>query len=413
MDQNRKDTAKGSLNQRVRFYSIRMRRILRCFALHHSLHWVFIVAIILPTILIYGCATKNNKEVKEPAVPVLTATVAKQDVPIYLAALGSVTPINTVTVKTQIDGQLLRIHFRDGQMVQAGSLLAEIDPRPYEALLIQYQGQLARDKALLANARIDFDRYTKLFAQDSIAQQTVETQKYLVQQYEGAIKSDLGQIDTVKVNLMYCKIMSPISGRVGLVEVDPGNIVQTSDTTGIVVINTMSPIYVDFAIPEDNLPQVAEKIAAGYKLVAIAQDRTQNKTLATGELLTTDNQINTATGTITLRAVFTNADHMLFPNQFVNIQLLVDVVSDATVVPTAAVQYGNQGTYVYVVNSDKKVSIKPVKIIAALNEITAISADIQPGQVVVIEGTDKLKEGTLISVSVANAPQGSATDESV
>lgn len=410
MDKIRRDTKQNKRFRRWRYFKIKALRKLRRFAPHHSLHWVLIAGIVLPSLFVNGCDLVGNKNKAKPApaVPVLTAAVVKKNIPIYLSALGNVTPIKTVTVRTQINGQLLRVHFADGQLVNAGEMLAEIDPRPYEALLHQYEGQLLRDKALLANARIDLERYTKLYEQDSVSQQTMETQKYLVKQYEGAIKFDQGQIDTVRVNLMYCKIMAPITGRLGLIEVDPGNFVQTSDTNGIVVINSMSPIYVDFTIPEDNLPQVAEKLAAGNKLLSIAQDRAQQKTLTTGVLLTTDNQIDTSTGTITLRALFTNDDHILFPNQFVNIQLLVDVAENATVVPTAAIQYGVAGTYVYVVNADQTVSIKPVKIITSLDDSTAVIAEIEPGQNVVTQGTDKLKEGTLVTVASPQAKQGSA-----
>jgi len=379
---------------------LRTHRFIRRFVLRRSIRWLLIFFIALPILMLYGCdkLTGASKVKSASKVPVLTATVIAKNMPIYISALGSVTPINSVTVKTQIEGQLLKVHFKDGQIVNAGDLLAEIDSRPYQALLLQYQGQLARDKALLANAIMDLQRYKTLFAQDSISQQILATQAGLVDQYRGDIKSDQGLIEAVKVNLNYCRIIAPITGRLGLLTVDPGNIVQTSDTTGIVVLNTMDPIYVDFAIAEDDLPKVALKIAAGETLTVYAQDRTQNIILATGFLLTTDNQINAATGTITLRAQFANEKHILFPNQFVNIKLLLDELQQATIIPTAAVQYGVNGTYAYVLKNDNTVMLETVKVMATNAGETAIIADIKPGQQVIIEGTDRLKDGAAVTI---------------
>jgi len=391
---------KIKLLRRLRYFHLRTLRIMRRFASRRSIHWLLIVLIVLPVLTLYGCDKLTSASKVKPVAktPVLAAAAIAKNMPIYISALGSVTPINSVTVKTQIEGQLLKVHFKDGQLVNAGDLLAEIDPRPYQALLLQYQGQLARDKALLANALIDLQRYQTLFAQDSISQQILATQLGLVDQYRGDIKSDQGLIETVKVNLNYCRIIAPITGRLGLLTVDPGNIVQTSDTTGIVVLNTMDPIYVDFAIAEDDLPKVAIKMAAGEKLTVYAQDRTQNITLATGFLLTTDNQINASTGTITLRAQFDNEKHILFPNQFVNIKLLIDELQQATVISTAAIQYGTNGTYVYVLKEDNTVMLKPVKIAATIDGETAITADIKPGQQVITEGTDRLKDGSAVTM---------------
>jgi multidrug efflux system membrane fusion protein len=331
-------------------------------------------------------------------VSVLAAPVTQQDVPVYISALGSVTPTDSVTIRTQVNGQLLNLHFTEGQVVAKESLLAEIDPRPYEAQLLQYQGQLARDKALLANAQLDLERYKTLFAQDSIAKQTLDTQEALVKQYEGDVKTDKGQIYTARVNLTYCKITSPITGLVGIRQVDPGNFVQSTDANGIVVINTISPIYIIFTITEDDLPRVARKMADGAVLQALAQDRSQNKLLEIGTVLTTDNQINSSTGTIKVKAQFANEKNMLFPNQFVNIQLLIDTLKNAKVVPTAAVQHGVKGNFVYLLNKDQTVSIKPIKIIGSIDDNTAIESEIPVGQKVVIEGADKLKDGTTVNV---------------
>jgi multidrug efflux system membrane fusion protein len=403
------------LQRRLRFYRIKFLRRIRRLAPHHSRHWVLVAIILLPVMLTYGCSklNKSNASSKPTAIPVLASAVETKDVPIYIMALGTVTPINTVTVKTQIEGRLLAVHFKDGQMINQGDLLAEIDPSPYQALLKQYQGQLVRDKALLDNANIDLKRYQTLFSQDSTSQQTLATQLSLVNQYSGAVQADKGQIDTVKVNLNYCKITAPISGKLGLINVDPGNIVQVSDTTGIVTINSISPIYIDFPIPEDNLPQVALKMSKQQTLIAIAQDRTQNRTLATGSLLTTDNQINTSTGTITLRSIFTNEDQMLFPNQFVNIKLQVDELQQATVVDTAAIQYGANGTYVYILNSDNTVSMKSIKILGEYDGKTAISGDVKTNQFVITEGTDKLKDGSLVSVLKDSNELGKEDNESI
>lgn len=415
MDSEDKDFTRSNLPRLLRYYRILMIRKVRRFAPRHFLNLLLIATVMLPMLLLDGCETLSGKTATKetPRVPVLAADAVAKNMPIYISALGTVTPINTVTVKTQISGQLLSVNFKDGQMINAGDVIAEIDPRPYLAQLTQYEGQLAHDKALLANARIDLQRYKTLLSQDSVAQQTLETQIYLVKQYEGTVKADQGQIETIKVNLRYCSITAPVSGRLGIISVDPGNFVQPSDATGIVVLNTMDPIYVDFSIPEDDLPEVANKIATGEKLIAYAQDRSQNKILAMGFLRTTDNQINTTTGTLKLRAQFENEKNILFPNQFVNIQLQVNQLENATVVPTAAVQYGSNGTYVFVLNNDNTVSLKPVTIAATLGNETAITADVTPGQQVIVEGTDKLKDGTAVTVLQQNNHKGNNDSEPV
>jgi multidrug efflux system membrane fusion protein len=384
---------------------------------HHKVKsWVFRIALILIILLLIRWAMTSYHHLKikkvEKVVAVVVESAKKTDMPIYIPALGTVTPLETVTVKTQINGLLQKVWYKEGQKVNAGDLLAEIDPRPYEAQLEQFQGQLARDEALLVNAKIDLERYEKLFKEDSVAQQTLETQRWLVKQLEGTIKLDQGQIDQVKVNLIYCRITSPIDGQVGLRLVDPGNFVQTTDTTGLVVINTIQPITVIFAIPEDSLPQVLQQNAGGKDLIVEAYDRAQKKLLATGKVLTVDNQINTTTGTVKIRAIFDNEEKMLFPNQFVNVQLKVSTLQDATVVPRTALQYGAAGTFVFVVNKkdDKTVvNVKPIAISAMVRDDVAIVGDILPNQEVVVEGADLLTENTVIrpEARTNNKTQGS------
>ncbi len=266
-------------------------------------------------------------------VPVMAAAAEKGDIAISLNALGTVTPLANVTVKTQIAGQLTEVAFQEGQRVKAGDFLAQVDPRPYQLSLTQYQGQLQRDQALLKDAEVNLARYRTLIAQDSIARQTLDTQDALVEQYRGTVETDKALVDTAKLNLIYCHITAPVGGRVGLRQVDPGNYVQNSDSNGLVVITQLQPITVLFTVPEDNLPAVMKRLKEGGVLPVAASDRTQTAKLASGRLVTVDNQIDTTTGTIKMRAQFDNADEALFPNQFVNVQLLVDTLKDATVVP--------------------------------------------------------------------------------
>jgi multidrug efflux system membrane fusion protein len=284
-----------------------------------------------------------------PAVPAVATPARARDVGVYVTGLGSVTPLDTVTVRTQVNGQLTSVRFQEGQLVRQGDLLAEIDPRPYQAQFTQYEGQLARDQALLANAKVDLQRYHTLWQQNSIAQQQLATQQSLVRQYEGTVKNDQGLIEAVKVQLVYCRITALISGRVGLRLVDPGNFVQTTDTTGIVVITQLQPIAIVFTIPEDNIPSVLDRLNAGAPLPVEAYDRAQQRLLSTGSLLTIDNEIDQTTGTVRLKAVFPNTDNHLFPNQFVNARLQLDVKRGATVVPAVAIQRSPRGPFVYVV----------------------------------------------------------------
>lgn len=343
-------------------------------------------------------------------MPVVAAPVQKGDVAVVLNALGTVTPLATVTVKTQIAGQLVQIAFQEGQTVHQGDLLAQIDPRPYQLALEQAQGKLGSDQALLKNAQVDLTRYTTLARQNSIATQQVDTQAALVRQYEATVKTDAAMVDTAKLNLAYCRIVAPVTGRVGLRQVDQGNYVQTSDPNGIVVITQMQPISVVFSLPEDNLPAIMKRLQSGATLPVTAYDRSQITKLATGKLLTVDNQVDVNTGTVRMRALFDNQDEALFPNQFVNARLEVDVLHDATVMPTAAVQRGAPGTFVYVINADDTVAVRPVKLGTSEGERVAVLSGLTPGDRVVVDGADKLRDGAKVELrSESGAAAGAAS----
>jgi multidrug efflux system membrane fusion protein len=331
-------------------------------------------------------------------VPVVAATVATGDMPVIFNALGTVTPLQTVTVRTQISGQLLEIGFKEGQFVQKGDFLAQIDSRPYQAALGQVEGQLMRDQALLKNAQTDLARYRKLVAEDSIARQTLDTQEALVQQYQGVVRADQSQVETAKLNLNYCRIVAPLSGRVGLRQIDQGNYIQVGDTNGIVVISQEKPITVVFTLPEDDLPAIVEQLRKGATLPVVAFDRANTVKLATGTLAMLDNQIDTSTGTIKLKAEFANDDQSLFPNQFVNAQLQVDVLHGATLMPSAAIQRGAQGIFVYVIKDDGTVTVRPVKLGPSDGVNVAVQSGLQVGERLVVDGADKLREGAQVTV---------------
>jgi len=343
-----------------------------------------------------------------PPVPVVAATATQGDLGVYLTGLGAVTPVYTVTIHARVDGQLMRVLYQEGQLVHEGDLLAEIDARPFQAQLLQARGQLARDEALLSEARLDLARYQGLWKKDSIAKQTLDQQAALVRQYEGTVQLDQGQIDAAATNVDYCRITSPISGRVGLRLVDPGNIVHAADTNGMLVITQIQPITVIFTIAEDDVPSVAQRLNAGEHLPVDAFDRAQQKKIATGSLLTIDNQIDPTTGTVKLRASFPNDDGALFPNQFVNARLLIDTKHDVTLVPDAAIQRSAQNTFVYVVKPDHTVTVRQVTLGPTEGGQTAIDTGLAAGDVVVLTGVDKLQEGSKVEVQTngATAPAG-------
>ena len=335
-------------------------------------------------------------------VAVSVATVTSGDITVRIPALGTITPLATVTVKTQISGQLQKIFFTEGQLVKAGDPLALIDPRPYEAALAQQEGNLRRDQALLAEARLDLKRYEELISQDSVAQQQVDSQRALVDQDVGIVAADEANIKTARINLVYCHISSPVSGRVGLRQVDQGNYVTPGDANGIVVITELQPITAIFPVPEDNVTKIMQRLHDGASLVVEAYDRTNSARIAEGKVLTVDNQIDLTTGTVKLRALFDNKDNLLFPNQFVNIQLLVEDLKNQIVMPNSAVHRGAPNgvttTFVYLVNPDQTVSVKPVTLGVVDGEHVAVTAGLTPGNIVVTEGGDRLRDGATVQL---------------
>jgi membrane fusion protein, multidrug efflux system len=331
------------------------------------------------------------------ALPVAVAIASRTDVPVRLTALGSVAAFNTVTVRPRVDGQLMRVTFREGQFVNRGDLLAEIDPRPFQVQLEQAQGQLAKDQAQLATARLDLTRYQTLLSQDSIARQNVDTQLSTVAQLEAGLKVDQAAIDTARLNLTYSRVTAPISGRVGLRLVDAGNVVTASSSTGLVVITQVEPIAVVFTLPEDALRMVLPRIRTGAKLPVDALDRGGTTRLASGSVVTLDNQIDQSTGTVRVKAVFDNRDHALFPAQFVNVQLLADTRRAELVVPAAAVQQGPRGAFVYVVHAGKAV-VRPVTTGIIEGERASILKGLDAGDVVITDGVDRLREGSAVQV---------------
>jgi multidrug efflux system membrane fusion protein len=347
---------------------------------------------------------KAQNDAQRP-LPVMAVAARKADMDVNLRGLGTVIPVNTVTVRSQVSGQLLRVHFEEGQIVKAGTLLAEIDPRPFEVQLMQAEGQLARDESLLRNAKRDLVRYKLLLSQDSIAEQQVPTQESLVQQYEGAVKTDRGQIANAKLQLTYSRVIAPVSGRIGLRLVDPGNMIQPTDANGMAVITQLQPVTVVFSVPQENLPAIMKRLRTGEVLPVSAYSQDGKVLLAKGTLLAVDNQIDTTTGTVKIKAKFDNKNNELFPNQFVNAVMKVDTLSGVTVMATAAIQRGSIGTFAYVVKEDKSVNVRPLQMGPTEGENVAVLNGLAPGEFVVVVGGDKLREGTKVEI-VTNETAG-------
>jgi membrane fusion protein, multidrug efflux system len=385
-------------------------------------HWVAIlgVLVLIVAVIVLVRYIHHQQPVAVPRgraggpgglpVAVTTATVTAGDLNVKIPALGTVTPLANVTVRAQVSGVMQKILFTEGQLVHEGDSLAQIDARPFEAALEQMEGNLKRDKALMADAKLNLTRYEALVKEDSIAQQQLDTQRSLVDQYIGTIESDEGQVKTARVNLTYTRIIAPATGRVGLRQVDQGNYVTPGDANGIVVINQLQPITVIFNIPEDNVSSVAKRVTAGSTLPVEAFDRTNSNKLADGKLLTLDNNIDVTTGTVKMRGEFANADNALFPNQFVNIMLLVDTLKNQNIMPSAAVRRGAPNgvasTFVYLVNADRTVSVRPVTLGVVDAERVAVTNGLAPGDVVVTEGADRLRDGATVVLPGAAPPAG-------
>ena len=360
---------------------------------------LFVIAAVCAFFLSCTSSADSKQQQAQAAAPrsvsVAVATVQRQDVPVYLSGLGAVTAFNTANIKSRVDGQIMKVNVREGQNVSQGELLIEIDSRPYQVQVEQLQAQLFRDQALLRDAKLNLDRYTALIPSGSIAQQQVDTQRALVDQFEGTVRTDQAQIDSAKLQIVYCHITAPFSGRVGLRQVDPGNIVHASDNTPMLILTQLQPIAVIFTLTEDVLPTVAKRMKQGT-LEVDAFSRDDQTKLASGKLLTIDNQIDPTTGTAKLKAVFDNKDNQLWPNQFVNADLLLETRKNSTVVPTASILRGPQGTFVYRVNPDKTVEDRAVTVSLTQGNATIIASGLDPGDVVVTDGQDKLQRGSKI-----------------
>lgn len=374
--------------------------------------WLLVAALLITAVALYlrhGSAQQAKNNADPPVRPVVVSTVvAKQgDIGVYLDALGTVTPVYTVTVTSRVQGEITQVYYHEGQMVRKGDPLLEIDPRPYQAQLTQAEGQLAHDEAVLNEAKIDLDRYQQAYSRNAIAKQQLDDQQQVVLQDEGTVKNDQGTLANAKVNLVYTHITSPIDGRVGLRLVDPGNIVQANSTTPLVVITQLQPITVIFSVAEDHLSKIQQQLRKGVRLSVDAFDRDQATKLASGYLLTLDNMIDTTTGTVKLKAIFPNTDDALFPSQFVNARLLVDTLHNATLIPTPAIQRNAQGAFVYVVGADQTASIHPITPGVNDGTMTQVGG-IQSGDAVAINGFDKLQDGSKVTIRqpAQSNPQG-------
>jgi len=375
----------------------------------HRWIWVLVAAIVLISGYIYyrhrqaaNDAAAKAKAAQQPrAVPIVTATARKRDIGVYVEALGAVTPVYTVNITSRVQGQVMNVYYKEGQMVRKGQPLLEVDPRPFQAAFTQVEGQLEHDQAVLSEARIDLDRYQQAFNRNAIAKQQLDDQTQIVKQDEGTVKNDQGLVANAQVNLVYTHITSPIDGRVGLRLVDPGNMVQANGTTPLVLVTQLAPITVIFSVAEDYLAEIQQQTRNGNKLTVDAYDRTQQTKIAEGKLLTIDNQIDTTTGTVKLRAEFPNKDGALFPNQFVNARLLVKTQHDAMLIPTAGIQRNAQGAYVYLIQN-QKAAIRTVKVGTTDGNTTAVEG-INPGDVIAVNGFDKLQDGILVRIQKPGA----------
>lgn len=373
--------------------------------------WLLLLVAVVAAAIVWRQPWKHSPGGRPGGAPgqaaqsVGVAVATRGDIPITLTSLGTVTSLATVTVKSQISGYLTEVHFQEGQTVKKGDLLAQVDPRPYEALLAQYQGQLAKDQALLDNARLDLARYQRLIAQDSTSKQTVDTAAATVRQYEGTVRADQAQVETEKLNLNYCRIVAPVDGRVGLRQVDAGNYVTASDSDGIVVVTQTTPISVVFTLPEDSIRPLMKRLQAGAKLTVVAFDRASTEKLAEGVFDSVDSQIDTTTGTVKLRALFASADGSLFPNQFVNVALQLDTLRNVVTVPTAAIQTGTPGTFVYRVNADNTVSLRKITTGASADGRIAVLSGVEQGDQLVVDGADHLSDGAAVSVPATDATE--------
>jgi membrane fusion protein, multidrug efflux system len=369
--------------------------------------WFIFFGLLLVVALIWWRHDTNSGPRGKPSPQVVSvATAARRDMALYLTALGTVTPNNTVTVHSRVDGQLIRIGFTEGQKVKAGQMLAELDPRPFQAALTEARGQLARDQALLANARLDLTRYRALLADNAIPKQQLDTQAALVAQYQGTVTADLGAVDSARLQLEYSRITAPVSGRVGLKQVDLGNIVHASDSNGVVVITEMQPTDVVFSLPEDQLSSILPGIRLNTPMPVEARDRENRRLLARGRLKTADNQVDTSTGTVKLKAVFDNADDALFPNQFVNVRLGTEQRKGALVIPLAALQRGQPGSFVYVVRPDNSIELRVIEPGPSEGDSLIVDKGLQPGERVVIDGVDRLRNGVKVVVAKDNDSAG-------
>lgn len=367
--------------------------------------WVLMLVFAVVAVLGWRAAARRQAEAQNiraqqaraealRAVPVTVATVAQRNFPVYLTGLGSVTAFNTVTIQSRVDGQIMKMFFREGDHVTAGQLLLQIDPRPYEIQLDQAQGQLARDQSMLHDALINLDRDKALWGGGIIPRQQYDTQQATVGQLEGSVQADKSQIENARLNLVYCKIIAPISGKAGLLAVDPGNIVHAASTTGIVVITQMQPIDVIFTLPQEQLAPVLSGLRQGKVFQVLAYDRADQHQIASGRLEATDNLIDQTTGTLRLKAVFANRDEALFPNQFVNIHILIQVMPHALLAPAAAIQRGSNGSYVFLVHPNQTVEQRPVQVALTQGNASVIAKGLEPGEVVVTDGQDKLRTGS-------------------